>query len=154
MTPVRASHVLTVLGLVALVGIGGGLGAHRYLPQAPTVRGLYIGERRAPDRGVSAWLVDRREAARSRTVRFRHQDRFFETTLDAAGVTLDVAATIAAAEVVGPPRLVFADSTSRSSAPRAGRGAAGLVGGRGQGPSALATFAASLARARSTLGSI
>lgn len=100
MKPVRSSHVLTVLSLGALVGIGGGLAAHRYLPQSPTVRGLYVGERRAPDRGVAAWLVERREAARSRTVRFRHQDRIFETTLAAAGVTLDVAGTLAAAEAV------------------------------------------------------
>lgn len=100
MAPVRSSHVLTVLGLGALVAIGGGLGAHRYLPQSPTVRGLHVGEQRAPDRGVGAWLADRREAARSRTVRFRHQDRIFETTLAAAGVTLDVARTLAAAEAV------------------------------------------------------
>jgi vancomycin resistance protein YoaR len=101
MTPVRTSQVLTVLALGALVGIGGGLGAHRYVPQSPTLRGIYVGERRAPDRGVGAWLADRREAARSRTVRFRHEDRIFEATLEAAGVTLDVAGTLAAAEAVG-----------------------------------------------------
>ena len=101
MRPVRSSQILTVLGLGALVGIGGGLGAHRYLPRAPIVRGLYVGERLAPDRGVADWLVARREATRSRTVRFAHGDRIFETTLDAAGVTIDVAGTLAAAEAVG-----------------------------------------------------
>ena len=148
MTPVRASHVLTALGLVALVGIGGGLGAHRYLPQSPTVRGLYIGERRAPDRGVAAWLVERREAARSRAVRFRHQDRFFETTLDAAGVTLDVAATIAAAETVGH-RGSFSSRFDESERARRGLVEVPLVWSvdEAKARALLATFAASLARA-------
>ena len=101
MKPVRSTQLLTVLGLGALVGIGGGLGAHRYLPQSPIVRGVYVGDRRAPDRGAGAWLAERREAARSRTVRFRHEDHVFETTLAAAGVSIDVAATLAAMEAVG-----------------------------------------------------
>ncbi|MEP7119546.1 MAG: VanW family protein [Byssovorax sp.] len=97
----RSSQIFRVLGLGALVGIGGGLAAHRYLPQAPIVRGIYVGDSRAPDRGAGAWLAERREAARSRTVRFRHEDHLFETTLGAAGVTIDVAATLAAMEAVG-----------------------------------------------------
>lgn len=101
MNLVRSSQVLTVLGLGALVGIGGGLGAHRFLPQSPTVRGVYVGERRAPDRGVAEWLAARRDDARSRTVRFRHEDRLFEATLDAAGVTIDVPGTLAAMAKVG-----------------------------------------------------
>src|SRR4029077_10899766 len=91
----------TVLGLGALVGIGGGLGAHRYLPQAPIVRGIYVGDSRAPGGGPGACLAERRDAVRSRTVRFRHDDHLFETTLAAAGVTLDVSATLAAVEAVG-----------------------------------------------------
>ena len=101
MKPVRPSQILTVLGLGAVVGIGGGLAAHRYLPQSPIVRGIYLGDARAPDRGTGAWLAERRDAARARTVRFRHGERIFETTLAAAGVTLDVSATLAAMEAVG-----------------------------------------------------
>jgi vancomycin resistance protein YoaR len=101
MNPVRPSQILTVLGLGAVVGIGGGVAAHRYLPQSPIVRGIYLGDARAPDRGTGAWLAERRDAAHARTVRFRHGERLFETTLAQAGVTLDVSATLAAMEAVG-----------------------------------------------------
>jgi vancomycin resistance protein YoaR len=147
MRPVRPSQILTVLGLGTLVGIGGGLGAHRYLPRSPIVRGLYVGERRAPDHGVGAWLAERREATRARTVRFGHGDRSFETTLDAAGVTIDVAATLAAAETVAR-KGSFSSRLRESERARKGLIEVPLVWtvDDAKAKALLATFAQSLAR--------
>ena len=147
MRPVRSSQILTVLGLGALVGIGGGLGAHRYLPRSPIVRGLYVGERRAPDHGVGAWLAERREATRSRAVRFGHGDRIFETTLGAAGVTIDVAATLAAAEAVAR-KGSFSSRFHESERARKGLIEVPLIWtvDEARASALLTTFAASLAR--------
>jgi vancomycin resistance protein YoaR len=100
---VRSSRLALVLSVGALAGIGGGLLAHRYVPESPVVRGLYIGDGRVPDRpaSIAAWLTARREAARRRTVRFHHEGRIFEATLEQAGVSIDVAATLAAAQPIG-----------------------------------------------------
>jgi vancomycin resistance protein YoaR len=100
---VRASTVFLVLGIGALAGGGVGTAAHRLLPASPIVLGLYIGERRLPDRGPSAaeWLHARHEAALSRRVRFYHDDGTFEATLGDAGVEIDVAATLERAAQIG-----------------------------------------------------
>jgi vancomycin resistance protein YoaR len=101
--PVRLAKILSVLGFLAVAG--GSLGAYRrFAPRSPVVRGLFVGEARVPDDGgpsVEAWLRARGEALRARSVRFRHEAQIFETTLDAAGVTLDVEATLAEARKVG-----------------------------------------------------
>jgi vancomycin resistance protein YoaR len=148
MKPVRSSQVLTVLGLGALVGIGGGLGAHRYLPQAPIVRGIYVGDSRVPDRGAGAWLAERRDTARSRTVRFRHGDRIFESTLAAAGVTLDVSATLAAMEAIGH-KGSFSSRFRESERARKGQIDLPLVWtvDEARAKALIATFAESLERA-------
>ncbi len=148
MKPVRSSRILTVLGLGALVGIGGGLGAHRYLPQSPIVRGIYVGDARAPDRGTGAWLAARRDAARARTVRFHHEDHVFEATLADAGVTLDVSATLAAMEAVGHQGS-FSSRVRASERARKGLVELPLVWtvDETKAKALLATFAASLERA-------
>lgn len=100
---VRSSKTLFAIGILALAGAGAGAAHHRYWPRAPFVAGLSIGDRRVPDGapGVVAWLYARREAALSRPVRFRHDDQLFDSTLGAAGVTIDVEGTLAQAERVG-----------------------------------------------------
>src|SRR5580704_13123440 len=100
---VRLAKILSVLGLSALAA--GSLGAHRrFAPRSPVVRGLFIGDARVPDDGgpsVEAWLRARRETLRARSLRLRHEGELFETTFDAAGITLDVEATLAQAREVG-----------------------------------------------------
>jgi vancomycin resistance protein YoaR len=100
---VRASTILLGLGLLSLAGGGAGAASRRYWPRSPVVRGLTVDERRVPDGepGVLAWVWGRREAARARTVRFRHEDQLFEATLGEAGVDVDVEATLAQAEKIG-----------------------------------------------------
>ncbi|APR82403.1 Vancomycin B-type resistance protein VanW [Minicystis rosea] len=100
---VSSLKVLSLLGLLSFAGAGAGVAHHRYWPRAPVLEGLSIGDRRAPDGapGVVAWLWARREAALQRSVRFRHEQQLFESTLGEAGVTIDVEATLAQAEAVG-----------------------------------------------------
>lgn len=84
------------------VGACGGVLAHRIVPESPIVRGLSIGERRVPDRGDRvAWLVERRDAARARTVVLRVGPELVRTTLGEVGVEIDVDATLAKAARVG-----------------------------------------------------
>jgi vancomycin resistance protein YoaR len=98
----RLCNILLLLGIGAFAASSVAV-AHRALPASPVVRGLYIGERRLPDHGVSAaeWLTDRRDAARARRVRYYHGDRIFEATLGDAGVEIDVAATLEQATRIG-----------------------------------------------------
>ena len=90
----RTTRLLFVLAIGSIVGASGGVAAHRLVPRSPLAAGIQIGERRAPDRGAAEWLAARRETARSRVVRFRHEDQVFESTLGQAGVEIDVAATL------------------------------------------------------------
>lgn len=94
--------VVLVLALGASAGVGAAVAAREVLPSSPVVRGLSIDERVVPD-GASpaAWLGARRDALRERVVRFHHDDVEFTATLGEAGVEVDVAATLAAAERVG-----------------------------------------------------
>ena len=104
LAPVRSSTFLFGLGLLSIAVAGGGAAAHRrYWPREPVAQGVSIGDRRVPDdaRRVLAWMYERREAALSRPVRFRHEQQLFESTLGAAGVTIDVEATLAEAEKIG-----------------------------------------------------
>lgn len=104
----RSSSVLLVIGLGSLVGALGGLGAHRFVPRSPIAVGVSMGERRVPDRGSPAdWLAARRDAARARVVRFRHEDTLFESTLGEAGVEIDVDATLAQARPIAHQGSVF-----------------------------------------------
>jgi vancomycin resistance protein YoaR len=105
--PVRTPKVLLALGLLTLAGGGAGAAHHRFWPRGPVAEGLSVGDRRAPDQGVTAWMWARREAARAWSVRFRYEDQIFEATLGDAGVTIDVDATLAQAEVVGHQGTVF-----------------------------------------------
>lgn len=102
---VRFSKLFLGLGILSLAGGGAAaaVAAHRYGPRSPVVEGLSIGDRRVPDRSqdVVAWLWARREAARDRIVRFRYEGELHEAKLGAAGVTLDVPATLALAERIG-----------------------------------------------------
>jgi vancomycin resistance protein YoaR len=88
---VRFTTVFALSALVLLAGGGGGAAARRYWPRSPVALGVTVGERRVPDgiADVAAWLAGQREAARERRVRFRHDGEFFESTLGAAGVSLD-----------------------------------------------------------------
>jgi vancomycin resistance protein YoaR len=67
------------------------------------VIGLAVGDRRVPDRAddLHGWMHARAAAARQRAVRFRHEEHVFEATLADAGLSVDVPATLAAAEKVG-----------------------------------------------------
>ena len=99
---VRSSKILVGLALASLVVAGGGV-TLRLAPRSPVVEGLSVGDRRVPERpqAVIEWLWARREALRSRAVRFRSTETIYESTLGAAGVTLDVPATLALAEKIG-----------------------------------------------------
>ena len=98
----RAPTLILVLGLGASVGVAGASVAHRFVPESPIVRGLFVGERRVPDRGsAAAWLTGRRDTMRARIVHFRGDDQVFDATLGELGVSVDVAATIERAEIVG-----------------------------------------------------
>ncbi|AUX24387.1 vancomycin resistance protein [Sorangium cellulosum] len=91
-----------VLALGASAGVGAAVAVREALPASPVVRGLSIDERVVPD-GASpaAWLGSRRDALRERVVRLHHDDVALTATLGEAGVEVDVAATLAAAERVG-----------------------------------------------------
>jgi vancomycin resistance protein YoaR len=99
---VRLSRLLLVLGMVSVLGASGAA-ARRFTPRSPVARGVSIGDRRVPDDGRSAvaWLSARREAMRWRIVHFRHGSQLFDATLDEAGVTLDVEATLEKAKKIG-----------------------------------------------------
>jgi len=98
---VRASKVVLGLGIGLAAITAGTFAVYRFVPRSPLVRGLYLGERRAPDDGAAAWLIGRRDAARARRVRFHHDDQLFETKLGEAGVEIDVEATLDRAARVG-----------------------------------------------------
>ena len=100
---VRFTTLLLALGVLTLAGAGAGAAVHRYRPRSPVAVGVKIDERRVPDgaQAVDAWLLGRREAAAARTVRFRAEGKTFEATFEAAGISLDVEATLAEAERVG-----------------------------------------------------
>ena len=87
----------------------------------------------------------RRDAARSRTVRFHHEDHVFEATLADTGVTLDVSATLAAMEAVGH-KGSFSSRWRESERARKGLVELPLVWivDDAKGRALLATFAASL----------
>lgn len=90
------------------VGVAAGFAANEVAPTDPLVRGLMIGDRFAPSsEPPSVWLSKRRDAARSRVVRFRYEDKIFESTLGEAGVEIDVAATLERAEVIGHQGSVY-----------------------------------------------
>lgn len=100
---VRTSKMLAGLGLFLLAGASVGVAAHRMGPRSPVVEGLFVGGRRVPDARPSAseWLWARREAMRDRLVRFRSDGELTAMKLGDVGVTIDVPATLAAAEQVG-----------------------------------------------------
>lgn len=100
---VRLTKLLIGLGFFALAGSGVGIAAHHYGPRSPVVEGLFIGERRVPDvrPSLSEWMWARREVARDRVVRFRHDGELTPVKLGDVGVTIDVEATLAAAEKIG-----------------------------------------------------
>jgi vancomycin resistance protein YoaR len=99
---VRASTTIAVLALGAVAGVGSGVGAHLTLPTGPVTRGVFIGERRAPERGsLPEWLGARAEELRARRVFFSTGERRFESTLGEAGIEIDIAATLAQATEVG-----------------------------------------------------
>lgn len=93
---VRTTTLISILGLALLAGAGGGATARRYWPRSPLALGVMIEGHRVPDGelGVPAWLAARREAASAYTVRFWHEGQTFEVPFDAAGITLDVDATL------------------------------------------------------------
>ncbi|WP_437669970.1 VanW family protein [Sorangium sp. So ce131] len=94
--------LVLVLALGGSAGVGAAVLVRDQLPASPVVRGLSIGERVIPE-GASpgTWLAARRDALRARVVRLRHDDVELTATLGEAGVEVDVAATLAAASVVG-----------------------------------------------------
>jgi hypothetical protein len=95
-------NVIITLSLCVGVGVAVGVGVHHVAPTDPLVRGLMIGDRFAPStEPASAWLTRRRDAARDRVVRFRHEEKVFEATLGEAGVEIDVAATLERAAAIG-----------------------------------------------------
>jgi vancomycin resistance protein YoaR len=101
--PVRLAKVLSVLGLVSLAAASV-VGYHRYAPRSPVVRGLFVGDRRVPDDGgpsVEAWLRARGDVVAAWALRLRVEDQVYETTMEAAGISLDVDATLEAARKVG-----------------------------------------------------
>ncbi len=96
---VRLTTLFSILGPLVLTGAGGGAAAHRYWPRSPVAQGVMVGDRRVPDgEPVASWLAARRDAASRRTVRFRHDQQIFEATFAEAGITLDVEATLGAAQ--------------------------------------------------------
>jgi vancomycin resistance protein YoaR len=92
---VRFTTLSAVLGILLLAGAGGGAVQH-WWPRTPVAQGVKIDDRRVPDGapGVADWLEGRREAASGRTVHLRFERQLFTTTLGAAGVSLDVDATL------------------------------------------------------------
>ncbi|HEY4122296.1 MAG TPA: VanW family protein [Byssovorax sp.] len=113
-----SSQLLLALGIGSCVGLGVAVGAHAVLPESPVVRGLSIGGERVPVTGsVATWLAARDAEVRARPVHFRFDDRVFDATLGEAGVSLDVAATMQAAEAVAHT----GSFSARMSATRAAR---------------------------------
>lgn len=109
-SPVRTTKILTTFAICASIGVGAGFGLHYVMPESPYVKGLLVGDRYLPSRGSpEAWLAGRREAARGRIVRFRHEDHTFEATLDEVGVSVDVGATLLRAREVGHRGAFFED---------------------------------------------
>lgn len=99
-SPVR-TRTFVFIALGAALGAGSGLAADRFLPTGPLTRGLFVGERQAPEHDAAGWLARRRDEARARVVHLRYGDRTFDATLGEAGVSIDVDATLAAAAKVG-----------------------------------------------------
>lgn len=95
---------LTVASAI-VVGVGVGVGANVALPEAPLVHGLFVGGRHVPY-GVdaSSWLSERTEWLTDRHVVLRDHDRgvdrLYSYTFEELGVSVDVEATIAAAQKV------------------------------------------------------
>lgn len=98
--------VLVFLG--ASLGTAVAVGAHEVIPASPYVRGLRIGGEVLPARdAVPSWLAARRDAALDAPYTLRYAGQTFETTERALGITLDVAATLAAAESLGHEGTIF-----------------------------------------------
>jgi vancomycin resistance protein YoaR len=99
---VRGTRIALVVGIGSCTGAAVGGAAHAVWPESPLVRGLFVGERVVP-RGCSpaSFLSARRDEALGRRVRLRAGDQVFEATLGAAGVSIDVAATLGRAEAIG-----------------------------------------------------
>ena len=116
--PVTPSQLLLALGIGSCVGLGVAVGAHAVLPESPVVRGHSIGGARVPVTGsVATWLAARDAEVRARPVHFHVDDRVFDATFGEAGVSLDVAATMQAAEAVAHT----GSFSARMSATRAAR---------------------------------
>lgn len=99
---VRPLAFLLVIALGSTLGTAGAVVADRVVPGSPLVRGIRIGAQTVPrGRSPASWLAERRDAAAQRIVRFRHEDRTLTTTLGDAGVEIDIAGTIGAAQAIG-----------------------------------------------------
>lgn len=98
---VRAK-VVWMLGLGSALGAGLGFGAYGLMPASPLAAGVFIGEQRPPEgASPSEWLMRRSRDLQDRVVHLRHEDEVIDATLGDVGVSIDVAATLDRAEIVG-----------------------------------------------------